>query len=193
MDVVKLELHAGSWMDQANNVPLRPFAEVNLPPFSNEDFRFVDGLLPELHKAGLEPWETVTSRRYYFANASSESLLIVVAVYQSLGPALVRITLEEVARQIVSRILTWFPKPNWQAPSSVSLSEASQKAQDYFIYRDRLSPNEIEEIGAWTVEDGFEFVVRLKNSGERFYVKSSQDGLVQARVSLKELSLMRPH
>jgi hypothetical protein len=190
-DIVKISMRAGSSLDEAEGRQMPTVAEFDLEGFYEPPIPNHMELVRYLREEGLDPWEAVSTRRNYFANASVESFALIVSLCQSVAPVITDATAQIVAERIIRAVWRWLPIRPWESRSPVALVEASRRAQEYFVWRERLSPDDVEELAGQQVEDGFAFTVRNKQTGEVYAVRCASDGQVLARISLTLLDSFR--
>jgi hypothetical protein len=187
LDNVTITLDAGHWAESSQTVPSHVVLEINVGGMTVGDLPESRSLIAVLRSVGLEPWQIAETKRSYFANASSETMLLVVSIYQTLAPSLQKATLEQVARLVVGGIWQWLGGRLGAQKRAATLAQASERVQQYLVSRDRIAPDDAQELLAQVIDEGFEFIVRLPRTGTRYYIRCDLGGDVRARLSLDEL------
>lgn len=191
-DITRVTVEAGSWVDVVEGrEPIR-IGEFDLGMIYDVPMPHHMELVSLLREEGFDPWQAAATTKTYFANASGETYDLVVSIYQAVSPVFASATAAVIAEQMIKAVWRWLPRKSREPHPSVTLSEASEAVQGYFLWRDGISPDDLEEISAQQTEDGFSFTVRNKRDDQLFAVRCAPGGHVVARISLTELERFRP-
>jgi hypothetical protein len=163
-------LKFGNWMDVAEGRDLHNAVQLDL---GEQDLPDAEALQRALRECGLNPWETIETRRHYYANASSSSLEVVVAVAPLLADPIWRGSVEAIAEHLVTKLLSLFDrKPDWD------VGDADAAAKRMLLYQVRLSDADISQKLAQKRADGsWVFVYHDARKREDHLVMVSEHGV----------------